>query len=123
MQNWREHGLGQFIHWGVYAIPGGHWNGKYYGGAAEWIRSWKEMPKEEYDNLYKQFNPKASPMFTCKTGANTVWDNSFTGGYTPYPEAIGTGNITEARPNGYARGKRCLRKNTIICTSNSIPKR
>ncbi|KAK9663793.1 Alpha-L-fucosidase, partial [Popillia japonica] len=59
MQNWREHGLGQFIHWGVYAIPGGHWNGKYYGGAAEWIRSWKEMPKEEYDNLYKQFNPKA----------------------------------------------------------------
>lgn len=57
MQRWREHGLGQFIHWGIYAIPGGHWNGKYYGGAAEWIRSWKEMPKEEYDNLYKQFNP------------------------------------------------------------------
>jgi alpha-L-fucosidase len=57
MQRWREHGLGQFIHWGVYAIPGGHWNGKYYGGAAEWIRSWKEMPKDAYDNLYKQFNP------------------------------------------------------------------
>lgn len=24
MQRWREHGLGQFIHWGVYAIPGGY---------------------------------------------------------------------------------------------------
>lgn len=57
MQRWREHGLGQFIHWGVYAIPGGHWDGKYYPGAAEWIRSWKEMPKEAYDNLYKEFNP------------------------------------------------------------------
>jgi alpha-L-fucosidase len=57
MQRWREYGLGQFIHWGVYAIAGGHWNGEYYGGAAEWIRSWDKMPKNEYDNLYKQFNP------------------------------------------------------------------
>lgn len=59
MQRWREYGLGQFIHWGVYAIAGGHWDGKYYSGAAEWIRSWKEMPKDDYDNLYKQFNPTA----------------------------------------------------------------
>jgi alpha-L-fucosidase len=59
MQHWREYGLGQFIHWGVYAIPGGHWNGKTYNGAAEWIRSWKEMPKAAYDSLYMQFNPSA----------------------------------------------------------------
>lgn len=59
METWRNYGLGQFIHWGVYAIPGGHWDGKYYPGAAEWIRSWKEMPKDAYDNLYKQFDPKA----------------------------------------------------------------
>jgi len=59
MQRWREYGLGQFIHWGVYAIPGGQWNGKNYTGAAEWIRSWREMPAEEYDNLYRQFNPVA----------------------------------------------------------------
>ena len=57
MNRWRNHGLGQFIHWGVYAIPGGEWNGKTYGGAAEWIRAWKELPNEDYDNLYKQFNP------------------------------------------------------------------
>lgn len=57
MLQWRQHGLGQFIHWGVYAIPGGHWEGKYYSGAAEWIRSWEEMPNDAYDNLYTQFNP------------------------------------------------------------------
>ncbi|NSL87326.1 alpha-L-fucosidase [Chitinophaga sp. Mgbs1] len=57
MERWRSHRLGQFIHWGLYAIPGGEWNGKVYNGAAEWIRSWKEMPHEAYDNLYKQFNP------------------------------------------------------------------
>lgn len=58
METWRNYGLGQFIHWGLYAIPGGHWNGKYYAGAAEWIRSWEGMPKGDYDNLYKEFNPK-----------------------------------------------------------------
>ncbi|WP_028298799.1 alpha-L-fucosidase [Olivibacter sitiensis] len=63
MQRWREYGLGQFIHWGVYAIPGGHWEGKSYNGAAEWIRSWSEKSgapagwQKTYDNLYKQFNP------------------------------------------------------------------
>ena len=62
MERWRDYGLGQFIHWGVYAIPGGHWEGKTYNGAAEWIRSWSgnsapENWKATYDNLYKQFNP------------------------------------------------------------------
>lgn len=59
MQHWREYGLGQFIHWGVYAIPGGQWNGKTSRGAAEWFRSSSLITKEEYDNLYKQFNPTA----------------------------------------------------------------
>jgi alpha-L-fucosidase len=60
MVRWRGYGLGQFIHWGVYSILGGDYNGKHYsdvGGAAEWIRSWKEVPHDVYDNLYKQFNP------------------------------------------------------------------
>lgn len=62
MEKWRGYGLGQFIHWGVYAIPGGHWGNKTYNGAAEWIRSWNgpsapENWKKTYDELYKQFNP------------------------------------------------------------------
>jgi alpha-L-fucosidase len=58
MQRWREYGLGQFIHWGVYAIPGGRWNGKTTQGAAEWFRASGLISGEEYDNLYKQFNPE-----------------------------------------------------------------
>lgn len=57
MQHWREYGLGQFIHWGVYAIPGGQWNGKTTQYAAEWLRTSGLISKEEYDNLYKEFNP------------------------------------------------------------------
>jgi alpha-L-fucosidase len=66
MQRFREYGLGQFIHWGLYAIPGNEWEGvSARGGAAasEWIRTWSgpTAPKDwksTYDNLYKQFNPK-----------------------------------------------------------------
>ena len=59
MQQWREYGLGQFIHWGVYAIPGGEWNGKTTHYAAEWFRSSGLISAAEYDNLYKEFNPTA----------------------------------------------------------------
>ncbi|MHC8949525.1 alpha-L-fucosidase [Sphingobacterium hungaricum] len=66
MERFRNYGLGQFIHWGLYAIPGNEWEGvSARGGAAasEWIRSWggATAPKDwknTYDNLYKQFNPK-----------------------------------------------------------------
>uniref|UniRef100_UPI003217A17F alpha-L-fucosidase n=1 Tax=uncultured Draconibacterium sp. TaxID=1573823 RepID=UPI003217A17F len=57
MQRWREYGLGQFIHWGVYAIPGGQWNGETTKYAAEWFRTSGLISHEEYDNLYKQFDP------------------------------------------------------------------
>lgn len=61
MERWRDYGLGQFIHWGVYSILGGTYQDKNYsdaGGAAEWIRSWKELPNEVYDSLYNQFDPE-----------------------------------------------------------------
>ncbi|MDE1191148.1 MAG: alpha-L-fucosidase [Arachidicoccus sp.] len=57
MQRWRGYGLGQFIHFGLYSILGGEYNGETYNGASEWIRSWNKLPKNVYDSLYKQFNP------------------------------------------------------------------
>ena len=38
MQRFRDNRLGAFIHWGLYAIPGGEWNGKVYAGAEEWLK-------------------------------------------------------------------------------------
>jgi len=34
---WREARFGMFIHWGLYAIPAGQWNGKKVRGIGEWI--------------------------------------------------------------------------------------
>jgi len=57
MQWWREARFGMFIHWGLYSIPAGEWNGKRAKGYAEWIMNKARIPKEEYEKLQAQFNP------------------------------------------------------------------
>ena len=54
---WREARFGMFIHWGVYAIPAGEWNGKPVKGISEWIQSKGKIPSAEYARLKDQFNP------------------------------------------------------------------
>ena len=34
---WREARFGMFIHWGLYSIPAGTWDGKPIPGVGEWI--------------------------------------------------------------------------------------
>ena len=53
----RESRFGMFIHWGLYAIPGGIWKGKEDGGAGEWILTGMKIPPTEYESLQSQFNP------------------------------------------------------------------
>lgn len=54
---WREARFGLFIHWGLYAIPAGEWNGDTDHG--EWIMHTAEIPVPEYEGLASQFNPVA----------------------------------------------------------------
>ncbi|MEI7898093.1 MAG: alpha-L-fucosidase [bacterium] len=55
MQRWRDARFGMFIHWGLYAVPAGEWNGK--TGYGEWIRTSAEIPLEVYDKFRPKFNP------------------------------------------------------------------
>ena len=57
MQWWREARFGMFIHWGLYCIPAGEWNGKPIEGIGEWIMKRATIPAAEYRQLAKQFNP------------------------------------------------------------------
>jgi len=52
---WRDARFGMFIHWGLYAVPAGEWNGK--TGYGEWIRTSAEIPLEVYDRFRGRFNP------------------------------------------------------------------
>ncbi|MBN2138200.1 MAG: alpha-L-fucosidase [Sedimentisphaerales bacterium] len=54
---WREARFGMFIHWGLYAVPAGEWNGKKIGGIGEWIMNNARIPVAEYEKLAGRFNP------------------------------------------------------------------
>jgi alpha-L-fucosidase len=54
---WREGRFGMFIHWGLYAVPAGEWNGKSIDGIGEWIMNRAKIPVKDYEKLAGQFNP------------------------------------------------------------------
>src|ERR1700733_12860470 len=56
---WREARFGMFIHWGLYSIPAGSWNGKPVPGIGEWIMNRGSIPVADYQALASQFNPTA----------------------------------------------------------------
>jgi alpha-L-fucosidase len=54
---WREARFGMFIHWGLYAVPAGTWNGRQMPEIGEWVMSKYRIPIAEYSKLAEQFNP------------------------------------------------------------------
>lgn len=63
MKKWRSNRFGQFVHWGLYAIPGGVWKGKTYNYAAEFLKSSAKIPTSTWDSLRFQFDlPKYNPV-------------------------------------------------------------
>lgn len=57
MDWWKEAKFGMFIHWGLYCIPSGEWNGKKTTNIAEWILTDLKIPVAEYKAYANQFNP------------------------------------------------------------------
>jgi len=54
---WRDARFGMFIHWGLYAVPAGTYNGKRVDGIGEWIMNNGKIPVKEYEKYADQFNP------------------------------------------------------------------
>jgi len=54
---YREAKYGMFIHWGLYAVPAGEYNGKKIGGIGEWIMNNAKIPIPEYEKFAARFNP------------------------------------------------------------------
>ncbi|HTY59922.1 MAG TPA: alpha-L-fucosidase [Bacteroidota bacterium] len=52
---WREARFGLFIHWGLYAVPAGEWEGDTDHG--EWIRTSAKIPLRTYEGFVGKFNP------------------------------------------------------------------
>jgi alpha-L-fucosidase len=55
MEWFNEARFGMFIHWGVYSVPAGEWEGKTNYG--EWFMEETKMPVSQYEKFAQQFNP------------------------------------------------------------------
>ena len=102
---WREARFGMFIHWGLYAIPGGTWKGKVRdSGYSEWIMFDEKIPASEYEQLAARFNPvkfdakeltaiarKAGMKYMVLTAKHHDGFSMFDSELTPY-------NIADATP-------------------------
>jgi alpha-L-fucosidase len=57
MKWWRDARFGMFIHWGIYSVPAGMWQGKQIPGIGEWIMNRGRIPVADYAEFARQFNP------------------------------------------------------------------
>lgn len=57
MEWWQDARFGMFIHWGIYSVPAGQYNGKTISNSAEWIMNKRQIPLCEYQKYSDQLNP------------------------------------------------------------------
>lgn len=57
-ENFERAAYGLFIHFGLYAIPGGIWEGKRAPHGSEWMMRNLEIPLKDYSRLADIFNPE-----------------------------------------------------------------
>ncbi|MGN6416962.1 MAG: alpha-L-fucosidase [Pseudobacter sp.] len=54
---WQDARFGMFIHWGIYSLPGGEWNGKKVAGYSEHLMRKEKISRADYLQLAHRFNP------------------------------------------------------------------
>src|SRR5450432_4631896 len=54
---WREARFGMFIHWGLYSVPAGTWDGQQIPSLGEWIMNNASIPVADYKALAPKFKP------------------------------------------------------------------
>jgi len=104
MRWWREARFGMFIHWGLYCVPAGEYKGKTANQTAEWIMSWANIPRAEYEQFLPQFNPvkfnAAEWVRTAKSAGMKyiVITSKHHEGFAMYHSKVSKYNIVDATP-------------------------
>lgn len=106
MDWWRDAKFGMFIHWGLYSIPAGWWNGKKVPGIGEWIMQKEQIPVDEYEKLAERFNPTefdAQRWVNLAKDAGMKWiviTAKHHDGFCMYDSEVTDYNIVDATPFG-----------------------
>ncbi len=103
---WRDAKFGMFIHWGLYAIPAGWWQGQQIPGIGEWIMYRARIPVREYEQLAAQFNPvrfdAAEWVALAKAAGQKylVITSKHHDGFCLFKSAVTNYNMVDATPFG-----------------------
>ena len=123
IQEWQDRKFGMFIHWGLYSIPGGVWNGKKItNGYSEQIMSHAPVPKEDYEKLAAQFDPvKWDPEAVVKLAKDAgmrfiVITSKHHDGFAMFQTKTTKYNVVDATPYG----KDVVKQLSEACARNGI---
>jgi alpha-L-fucosidase len=103
---WRDARFGMFIHWGLYAVPAGEHNGTRSKEIGEWIMSWANIPRAEYERFAARFNPvkfDAAQWVRIARDAGMryiVITSKHHDGFSMYDSAASAYDIVDATPYG-----------------------
>jgi alpha-L-fucosidase len=106
MQWWREARFGMFIHWGVYAVPAGTWQGHQIGHGGEWIMNRGKISVTDYHQIARQFNPiKYNPEAWVKMAKDAgmkyiVITAKHHDGFALFKSNASKWNVVDATPYG-----------------------
>ena len=95
-----------FIHWGLYALPGGRHNGKAMETIGEWFQSYFRMPNAEYAEFAPKFNPvkfNADDWIRKASAAGVkyiVFTTKHHDGFCMYDTKVSDYNIVKMTPFG-----------------------
>jgi len=101
---WRQARFGMFIHWGLYAVPAGEYNGQRSKDIGEWIMSWANIPRAQYEQFAARFNPvkfdAASWVRTAKDAGMKyiVITSKHHDGFAMYDSAVSSYDIVDSTP-------------------------
>jgi alpha-L-fucosidase len=101
---WRDARFGMFIHWGLYAVPAGEHKGQRSKEIGEWIMSWANIPRAEYEHFAEQFNPvkfdAAAWVATAKNAGMKyiVITSKHHDGFAIYDSAVSDYDIVDRTP-------------------------
>jgi len=104
MKWWHEAKFGMFIHWGIYSVPAGTWDGKQIPGIGEWIMHNARIPVADYAKLAEKFNPvKFNAEEWVKTARNAgmkyiVITSKHHDGFAMFHSEASKYNIYDATP-------------------------
>src|SRR5688500_3689898 len=104
MKWFRDARFGMFIHWGLYAVPAGEWEGKLIPGIGEWIMNRAKIPASEYELLTGKFNPvKFNAEEWVKVAKDAgmkylVITSKHHDGFAMYDSKVSAFDIVEATP-------------------------